>query len=178
MPTALWKLPARLVRGLTLALVAFAWLAFVALGLGPRTGLYQTVTVLTGSMAPNIPEGSIVVITPLQPRQVRVGDVLTYSIPVEDQRVVTHRVVEVLEGDEHPVVRTQGDANDGPDPWVARMEEGPLWKVRAVLPKGGHAIHTLRQPLARRICVLVLPLVVCAMWLREIWFPHPRRALA
>jgi signal peptidase I len=133
-------------------------------------------TVLSASMRPTMPEGSVVLITPMAARDVRVGDVVTYQIPVEDRRVVTHRVVEILEGGEHPVIRTQGDANNAPDPWIARMASGPLWKVRGAVPAVGSAVNALRLPVAQRVCVLVLPLVMSMIWLGEIWLPRRARA--
>lgn len=178
MRSSLRQFVVQTVARLALALVALATLAFVALGIGPRTGLYQTATVLTGSMRPHMPQGSVVVTTPVAARDVRVGDVISYHIPVEDHRVVTHRVVQILEGGDHPVLRTKGDANDAPDPWVARMDGGPVWKVRAAFPKLGFAIHALRRPLVQRMCVMVVPLVLCVVWLRDIWFPRPRRTFA
>ena len=149
--------------------------AFMVLAIGPRTGRYQVATVLSASMRPTMPEGSMVLITPMAARDVRVGDVVTYQIPVEDRRVVTHRVVEVLEGGDQPVIRTQGDANDTPDPWTARLAAGPLWKVRTALPRLGYGVKALRAPAVQRLCVLVLPLVMCVIWLGEIWRPRRDR---
>ena len=162
-------------RWVSTAMVVLAGLTLVALSVGPRTGRYQTATVLTGSMRPHMPEGSMVVITPMAARDVHVGDVVMYRIPVEDHRVVTHRVMQVVEGGDHPVIRTKGDANRAPDPWVAQIGSGPLWKVRFTIPKAGRAVHSLRQPSIRRLTVLGLPMVLCALWLGEIWLPSQGR---
>ncbi len=159
-------------RFIVLGVVVLSLGGLMLLGLGPRTGRYQVATVLSASMRPTVAEGSMVLITPMAARDVRVGDIVTYQIPVEDRRVVTHRVVEILEAGDHPVIRTQGDANNAPDPWTARMDAGPLWKVRADVPKLGSAVTALRQPVAQRMSVLVLPLVMCVIWLRDIWLPR------
>jgi signal peptidase len=175
MPT-LRKVCSHGVRVVVQAILVLSLVALVVLALGPRTGRYQAMTVLTGSMRPTIPEGSIVLAVPTAAADVRSGDVITFHIPVDDRRVVTHRVVEVLEGGEQPVIRTRGDANDAPDPWTARMGPGPLWKVRAVVPSLGYGVNALRAPAIQRTCVLLLPLVLCVIWLREIWLPRrPRR---
>jgi signal peptidase len=162
----------RVVSWTTSGLVVLAAVVLVVVGLGPHTGRYRTATVLSGSMRPTVPEGSMVFITPLAPRDLRVGDVVMYQIPVDDRRVVAHRVVEVLEGGDHPVVRTEGDANDQADPWVARMGAGPLWEVRAAVPEVGRALQVLRQPGVRQLCVVALPLLLCLIWLGEIWLPR------
>jgi signal peptidase len=162
----------RVVGWTTSGLVVLASVVLLVVGLGPHTGRYRTATVLSGSMRPTVPEGSVVFITPLAPAGVRVGDVVMYQIPVENRRVVTHRVVEVLESGDHPVVRTKGDANDQVDPWVARMDAGPLWEVRAAVPKVGHALQALRRPAVRQLCVVALPLLLCLIWLGEIWLPR------
>lgn len=152
---------------------AFAVLLLLAVGVGPRTGRYQTMTVLTGSMRPTLPVGSMVVTVPVSARSIEVGDVITYRIPVEDRRVVTHRVVEIVRGGDQPVVRTQGDANKDPDTWVAELKGGTVWKVRAGVPKVGYALEWLREPQNRKLLVLGVPLLVVVLLLRDIWRRSP-----
>lgn len=144
---------------------------FVAVGLGPRTGRYATLTVLSGSMRPGIPEGSIVLITPERPEQVRVGQIITYAVPVGDHHVVSHRVVEIVSGGPYPVIRTQGDANDTPDPWLAQIDGSTAWRVRASVPGLGRLISWLRQPLLHRVSVVVVPVLLAGVWLADIWAP-------
>ena len=160
-------------RLLAAGLLAFALLLLLVVGLGPRTGRYQTMTVLTGSMQPTMPVGSMVVTVPTPARAVRVGDVITYRIPVEDRRVVTHRVVEILRHGDQPIVRTWGDANKDPDTWVAELKGGTVWKVRATVPKVGWALYWLRQATARQVLVLGIPFLVMVLLLRDIWRRSP-----
>lgn len=160
-------------RLLAAGFAAFALLLLLAVGLGPRTGRYQTMTVLTGSMQPSMPVGSMVVTTPMPARDVRVGNVITYRIPVDDRRVVTHRVVEVVRGGDQPVVRTKGDANKNPDSWVAELKGGTVWKASVTVPKVGYALEWLRQPRSKQLLVLAIPLLVGALLLRDIWRRSP-----
>ena len=152
-----------------MALVTLGVLALVVLGLGPHTGRYRTATVLSASMRPSIPEGSVVVVTPMRADELRTGQVLMYRIPEQDRRVVAHRVVEIVEAGDRPVVRTQGDANNGPDTWVARLETEPLWRVRAAVPHVGSAVQMLRHPYLRALSVGVVPALLALLWLRDIW---------
>ena len=75
----------------------------------------------------------------------RVGQVISYHIPVGDHHVQSHRVIEVVRGGGQPLVRTKGDANTAPDPWTARLNGSTAWQVRAVVPKAGWAIVWLRS---------------------------------
>ena len=157
-----------------LAVVALSFLALFVLGVGPLTGRYRVLTVLSASMRPTIPEGSVAIVTPMPLSKIRVGDVITYSIPVEDHRVVTHRVVEVVEAGDQPVVRTRGDASSVPDPWLARLGGGRAWRARLAVPGLGHAVHLLRRPEVRGLFLrIVLPLLA-VVWLAEIWRPTDR----
>src|SRR3989440_5959602 len=122
-------------------LLAAALLAVALVALGPLTGTYRVLTVLTGSMAPGMPVGSVAVVRPVDPASIKVGDVITYQAPLADHRVVTHRVVAVLESGPHPVLRTKGDANISPDPWTARLVGAPAWRRVAVLPSAGAGIR-------------------------------------
>ena len=67
--------------------------------------------VLTGSMEPTIPVGSLVYDQEFQESELKVGDVVTYQI--SEGTLVTHRVVEINEEDR--TVITQGDANNAED---------------------------------------------------------------
>lgn len=154
-------------------------LALVLLGVGPRTGWYRTLVVLTESMEPAIPGGSVVLVTPMDPERIAVGQIVTYETPLEDRRVLTHRVVEILERGPHPVVRTKGDRNAAPDPWTARITGPSVWRVRLMVPFAGRAIQALRHPLLQRITVLGVPALLALVWLRGIWRrPRARAALS
>lgn len=145
----------------------------VVLGIGPRSGRYRTLTVLSGSMSPRIPVGSVVVVTPEQPNRLRVGQIITYAIPVEDHRVVSHRVVRIIEGGASPTFQTKGDANDAPDQWTAQLSGDTIWSVHYVVPRLGIGLHWLRQPLVHKATVLVVPLGVAIGTLFGIWRDGP-----
>src|SRR3954451_7544939 len=132
-----------LVRGLVVtAVVAFGFLA-----IGPHVFGYRTMTMLTASMAPGIEPGDITVVTPLAVEDVAAGMVIGYNIPIDDHRVVTHRVVAVERGADGSVtVQTKGDANEAVDPWKATLQGETAWQVRAVVPHVGSVIQALRTP--------------------------------
>lgn len=138
---------------------------------GPRTGRYQVLTVLSDSMRPTMAPGAVLVVVPVRPADIGVGDVITFRAPVADQHVVTHRVIEVVEGGEHPTVRTQGDANDAPDPWVAKIEDERAWRAAAVIPRAGYGILLLRQATPRVLLSVVAPILLVVAWLGLIWSP-------
>lgn len=164
------------VRWVSTGVLVVALLCLVGLAVGPHVLGYRTATMLTGSMAPAIDPGDVIVGFPAPVDEVRVGDVLTYHIPVEDHRVVTHRVIEVLRGDDGSVaVRTQGDANDGADPWTATLEGDVVWKVEHVVPYAGSVIQALRAPWLQTTLVYGVGSLLALSALVAIWRPAPRR---
>src|SRR5918912_2525149 len=89
----------RRTRRLAMAPVWFLLTAVMLGSLGvaitQRTGAAQLLTVVSGSMQPTLPLGSLVVVVPRNADAVRVGDVITFSPPGDDTHTVTHRVVDV-----------------------------------------------------------------------------------
>jgi signal peptidase I/deoxyribose-phosphate aldolase len=78
-------------------------------------------TILSGSMAPMMPPGTLAVVRPVDATQERVGDVLSYQPEPGDPTLVTHRVVAVSRNAQGVVSLTlQGDANRAPDPRAVR----------------------------------------------------------
>jgi len=158
------------------ALHALAWCAVASavlligfIGIGPETGKYRVLTVLSGSMRPTLPVGALVVVTPEPLSALRPGQVITFHRPLEDHEVVTHRVVSVGDDHGHPVIETKGDANAAPDPWKAVLQSGPVWKVRFVAPGLGHVLALVRGGQIARIGLIVVPLLLAATWLAQIW---------
>lgn len=160
-------------RVLVNAGVAAAVVAFLGLAVGPHVFDYRTMTMLTGSMAPDIEPGDITVVTPLPVEDVRPGMVITYHIPLDDHRVVTHRVVDVERTDDGKVaVHTKGDANADVDPWTATLEGDTAYQVQAVVPGVGAVLRLLRTPGVQDLLVIGVPAVLVGWVLLSVWRPR------
>lgn len=68
--------------------------------------------VLTGSMEPEIPVGSLVIINPTPYEEISIGDDITF-VRDSNLTLVTHRVIG--KDDETHYITTQGIANNSPD---------------------------------------------------------------
>lgn len=79
----------------------------------PRLFGYQIYAVISGSMEPAIPTGSLVYIRSMEPADVQEDDVIAFYGARDTASIVTHRVVEnrVLMGE----FVTKGDANAAED---------------------------------------------------------------
>lgn len=110
-------------------LLTIVALLVAMIGLPQVTGA-TPYTVLTGSMRPTMPPGSLVVIKPIEAGEVKVGDAITYQIRSGEPEVVTHRVISLAQtlGGE-TLFTTQGDANPHPDekPVKAAQIRGVVW---------------------------------------------------
>lgn len=96
----------------------------------PRLAGATPYTVLTGSMEPDLPPGSLVVVRPVPADEIGVGSVVTYQLESGKPVFVTHRVVSQGVGDDgQPIFQTQGDANDSPDAtWIRPLQvRGEAW---------------------------------------------------
>src|SRR3954452_1954005 len=156
------------VRGLVVAAV----LSFGVLAVGPHVLGYRTMTMLTGSMAPQINPGDVVISTPLDVHDVSKGMVISYHIPIDDHRVVTHRVVSVQHGADGTVtVQTKGDANTAQDPWQATLQGQTAYRVRAVIPELGHVIEALRTPGVNKALIYGAPALLAGWLILSIWRP-------
>jgi signal peptidase len=138
------------------------------LAIGPVTGLYRTLPVLSGSMRPFAQPGDVVVVTPVAARDLRVGDIITYHLPSAGRLLVTHRIVAISQPGDHPLLQTQGDANTVPDP-KATLQESRVWRTRAVVPRLGFPLVALRQPWMRLLGSVLVPLLLLGSWLQSIW---------
>jgi len=96
----------------------------------PRLTGATPYVILTSSMEPSLPAGTIAITRPVDPGDIGVGDVVTYQLRSGEPEVVTHRVVRVsfTTGGEY-VFTTKGDSNSLPDakPVRAVQVRGEVW---------------------------------------------------
>ena len=128
----------------TLLVVAVVLLAIALAGV--RLFGLQVYTVLSGSMEPAYHVGALLYDKKVDPAQLRPGDVITFML--DEETIVTHRIVEVVPDEEDPSVirfRTKGDAN--------AAEDGSLVHYKNVLgtpvftiPKLGYFANFVQQP--------------------------------
>jgi signal peptidase I len=157
------------------SLLCLAAAAAIGMGVLPHLGVYRTLTVLSGSMVPTFRPGDIVVVRPEPMRDLRVGQVITYQVPVGARQVETHRVIRILRGrgTNQPVIQTQGDANSAPDPWTAQLDGTTVWHLEAVVPKAGYALSALRGRFFQLFSILVVPGLFAVVALRRLWASPP-----
>ena len=110
--TAVFKKVWNLITSILVALVVLLAIALV----GVRLIGLRTYVVLSGSMEPAYPTGSLIYVKEVDVHQLKEKDVITFMI--DEDTIATHRIIEVLVDEEDSSVvrfRTQGDANDSPD---------------------------------------------------------------
>ena len=112
---------------------------------------WQLQVIATGSMAPRFPAGSLAVIEPLDPADVRAGMTIVFSDPGTPGRLVAHRAIKRLPGD-GPLWQTKGDANTTVDPFPvpASSVHG---RVRWAVPGLGRVASLLTGPIGPGVLV-------------------------
>lgn len=127
------------------SLVLFCLLLGLALILlAPRMWELDLRAVASGSMAPNIPMGSMVVIQPVEIEAILPGDIITFKSPELPDNVVTHRVVAVTVMGGERAFRTQGDANQDADLELIPASK-VLGRVLFALPYFGYLSNFIRM---------------------------------
>jgi signal peptidase len=151
---------------------AFGFAAAIAMSVTvPTLFGYKSLTVLSGSMAPTLRPGDIVVDSKIAPLDARVGDVVTFRDPERGSIVVTHRVVSMRASGDDVYFETKGDTNTGKEKWSMRTD-GTLGRVEYRLPKIGYVMNMLGGRFGRLAFIVVPALLLVLSELRRIWRPE------
>jgi signal peptidase len=151
--------------GVMAALLGVLVLLGVAAIVVPAATGATALTVLTSSMEPHYPAGTLVVVRPTPVTEIAPGDVVTYQLRSGEPAVVTHRVVEQHRtADGAYLFVTQGDSNPTPDPGFIREEQvrGTLWYA---IPWVGW----VTQVVTGQVRAVAVPIVVGALGLYAAW---------
>lgn len=131
----------------------------------PRLTGAMPYTVLTGSMEPSLPPGTLLIVRPVEQEQIQLGSVITYQLRSGQPGVVTHRVVgSSVSGNGERTFITQGDANSSPDaePVRAAQVRGEVWYA---VPYAGW----IAQLVTGEQRLLLLKIVAAGLVLYALW---------
>lgn len=118
----------------------------------PITGNYKIMIVQSGSMAPAIKTGSLVMVKPFN--GYKQGDVITFQTDRKSKVPTTHRVVDVKIEQDQAIYVTKGDANNAPD-IRGVLEKDIIGKVLIDVPWAGYLLATAKTPIGFAILVLI-----------------------
>lgn len=165
-----WSRALTIATRLLIALAAGFTGLILLLAVGPRFLPYQVCAVLSGSMEPTLPVGSIVILAKTEGNQLKVGDIITFSYPNHPNQLVTHRIYQVKLGTAGPGFVTKGDANNAPDNWVVNGS-GTGWREMFTIPYLGYILGVLGSPLLRLLILGIPACLLGILLLAEIWSP-------
>lgn len=147
----------KVLRTLLVTLIGLVAVAGLTFFLVSALGLVRFVPVLSNSMAPEMPVGSLAVTLPVSQSDVRAGDVIVFTDPFDQSRRVIHRVTLVYPEDANLrdrkpgqlALATKGDNNATADPWIVTIADQRIWREGSVVPALGWPAIALAHPEVR-----------------------------
>lgn len=169
----------RVLRGLVGALLTLGVLVSATIFGLSATNTVRLVPVLSNSMSPIMPVGSLALTLPVARQDVRVGDVIVFSNPNTAGIRVIHRVIRVYGTAEASnfanwstdklFVGTKGDNNTMADPWVVTISDAIIWRRAASLPGLGEPAIWVADPTIRFASSMLAGIALAVWALVAIW---------
>ena len=125
----------------------------------------QSIVVGGGSMEPSIGLGSAIVVRPVEPSDIAVGDVVSMQVGA-GRTTYTHRIVAIVDRADGRWIRTQGDANPTPDPTLVAAGD-VIGRVELVVPFAGYLLAVLSLPMGAMFVLGLAATLLAIAWLLE-----------
>ena len=122
-------------------IIAFI-VALCAVIMLPKVFGYEVYGILSGSMLPSYPIGSIIYVQHEEANNIEVGDVITFNMAAGSDVVATHRVVEI--NSEEETFTTKGDNNDTVDSSPVSFER-LIGKIVLCIPMLGYVADFIQS---------------------------------
>ena len=129
----------RLVKWLAYTILVLVFLIAIFGFLLPTVFASKLAVISSGSMGAAMPEGALAVLEEVDPAAIEVGDIIAFKYTPDT--TVSHRVIEVLEGETRSF-RTQGDANKDADPGEVPAAD-VIGRVRFNIPHLGYIVERI-----------------------------------
>jgi signal peptidase len=138
--------------------VAVIWFG-LQLAFGTQNPFY---VVSSGSMIPVLQVYDVLVVQGhVSFDDIKIGDIIVFNRPSGHDRVIVHRVVEILD-DNPKTVRTKGDANPGSIPGTdyPLTKDEYIGKVVYVAPQIGYITRVLTPPINYIIIAVIIGVMI------------------
>lgn len=132
----------------------------------PIPGNYKVMVVQSGSMAPAIKMGSVVVVKPVE--EYKIGDIITFGPYSKTKAPTTHRIYDIKVVGGNPVYITKGDANNAPDSREITKRD-ILGKVIFSLPYLGYLVAFTKKPAGFTLIIIVPAVIIIGEEIKKIY---------
>ena len=152
--------------GLVLVVAVIFVVNMAVNGVGTLPGGYRPLVVLSGSMEPYMPTGSLVLTKSVNPATVKVGDVITFRLKTDSFQtdLATHRVEAIENGPAGMSFVTKGDANRVHD-LVPVSATALVGRVVLVSSLAGSVVQAVKAPLFLTLVAFgAMTLMTQALW--------------
>ena len=148
------------IAAIILAVAVLAAVFMTKNGEAPSFAGYSLFTVMTGSMEPELPVGSLVIVKNCDPSEISEGDIISFYSrdPSITGSVNTHRVIETEQIDGHYGFVTKGDANAMPDNEMT-YDQDVIGKAVFSSLLLGKIVHLTSNPLVF-FPLIIIPLLI------------------
>jgi signal peptidase I len=167
----------RIFRTIGAVAIALLFCIVVVVGVAGAYFHIRAVSVLTGSMRPNYPPGSLVLTRPVATDSLHVGQVIAFRPPAPfttpHNAPIMHRIVRIDHKDGAVVIKTRGDANPAPDPWQLELHQKQTFTAVWSAPNVGRIATAARNVNGEVSAITILGLFLMTSALL-LW---PRRKL-
>lgn len=126
----------------------------------PKVFGYQLFGILSGSMEPTYPVGSVIYVESADASEIDVGDAITFKLAADTDVVATHRVV--TKDDQKQTFTTKGDNNEDVDSSPVSYER-LIGKSVFCIPYLGY-ISQYVQSSAGIIAIIAAMVLVIGLW--------------
>lgn len=141
-------------------MAVFIFLMYVSVrgiitGMEPEIFNHKMYYVESGSMSPTIKVGSLILVEEKEALDINISDILTFK--TENGTVVTHRVVDIINGGDDYVMK--GDANTTNDPMTLK-KQNIIGRVMLTIPYVGFLLSALRTKIGISALIIFTSIVV------------------
>ena len=138
--------------------IVFSLLIFLFIVLPTIQGSMHFLIVQSGSMKPAMQPGDLVVVTSTESKNIKIGDIISFTYEDEPDNCITHRVVSINNETTGFSFQTKGDANEEPD--IRPVNSSNLvGKTLLVIPYLGYLPDFVKSPFGF-IILIVIPSVL------------------
>ncbi len=138
--------------------IAIIWIG-LRVAFGTENPFY---VVSSGSMVPNLNVFDVIIVQGNASfDHLKVGDIIVFNRPDGHDRVIVHRVAEILNNNPL-VIRTKGDANPGSIPGTdfPITKQDYIGKVEYVIPQIGYVTRILTPPINYIIIAVIIGIML------------------